>query len=94
VIRDALVVVESRDAVLAPPPSGAVELRRAMETGIVTPDCIHVEIGEIVAGLAEGRRDDHAITLYKSVGVAAQDAAATTLVLQAAAGYNHWGRAL
>jgi ornithine cyclodeaminase len=85
VIRDALVVVESRDAVLAPPPSGAVELRRAMETGIVTPNCIHAEIGEIVAGLAEGRRDDHAITLYKSVGVAVQDAAATRLVLQAAA---------
>jgi alanine dehydrogenase len=85
VVRDALVVVESRDAVLASPPSGAVELRRAIEAGIVTLDCIHAEIGEIIAGIAEGRRDDHAITLYKSVGVAVQDAAATALVLQAAA---------
>lgn len=40
---------------------------------------------EIVAAAAEGRRDDGAVTLYKSVGVAVQDAAATTLVLQAAA---------
>ena len=85
VIRDALVVVESRDAVLAPPPSGSIELRRAIEAGIVVPDFIHAEIGEIVAGIAEGRGDDQAITLYKSIGVAVQDAAATALVLQAAA---------
>jgi ornithine cyclodeaminase len=85
VIRDALVVVESRAAVLAPPPSGAVELRRALEAGLVTSDCIHAEIGEIVAGTIVGRRDDQAITLYKSVGVAVQDAAAASLVLRAAA---------
>ena len=83
-IRDALVVVESRDAVLAPPPSGAVEIRRAIEAGVVSPDCIHAEIGEIVAGTAQGRRDDETITLYKSVGVAVQDAAASMLVLRAA----------
>ncbi|MCU1377100.1 MAG: ornithine cyclodeaminase [Acidimicrobiales bacterium] len=85
VLRDALIVVESRDAVLAPMPSGAVEIRRAIEAGIVTAECIHAEIGEIVAGTAEGRRDDQAITLYKSVGVAVQDAAAAALVLRAAA---------
>jgi ornithine cyclodeaminase len=84
-IRDALVVVESRDAVLAPPPSGAIELRRAIEAGIVTADCIHAEIGDVVSGDAEGRTDDQAITLYKSVGVAVQDAAAAALVLRAAA---------
>ena len=85
VIRDALVVVESRDAVPAPPPSGSIELRRAIEAGIEGPNFIHAEIGEIVAGHAKGRGDDQAITLYKSIGVAVQDAAATALVLQAAA---------
>jgi ornithine cyclodeaminase len=85
VIRDALVVVESRASVLAPPPSGSVELRSAIEAGIVAPDFIHAEIGEIVAGIAEGRRDDEVITLYKSIGVAVQDAAAAALVLRAAA---------
>ena len=84
VIRDAVVVVESRDAVLAPPPSGSIELRRAIASGIVAPDFIHAEIGEIVAGVATGRRDDEAITLYKSIGVAVQDAAAAALALQAA----------
>ena len=83
-IRDALVVVESRDAVLAPPPSGAVELQRAIDAGVVSPDCIHAEVGEIVTGTAQGRRDDQTITLYKSVGVAVQDAAASMLVLRAA----------
>lgn len=85
VIRDALVVVESRDAALAPPPSGAVEFRRAIGAGVETTDVVHAEIGEIVAGTAAGRRDEHAITLYKSVGVAVQDAAAAALVLRAAA---------
>jgi ornithine cyclodeaminase/alanine dehydrogenase-like protein (mu-crystallin family) len=43
-----------------------------------------VEIGELVAGIADGRRSDDEITLYKSVGVGVQDAAAAALVLAAA----------
>jgi ornithine cyclodeaminase len=85
IVRDAVLVVESRAAVLAPPPSGAVELRRAIEAGLVTADHIHAEIGEIISGVATGRVDADAITLYKSVGVAVQDAAAAGLVLAAAA---------
>ncbi len=84
-IRDAVVVVESRRAALAPPPSGAVELHRAVDAGIVTADHIRAELGEIVAGTATGRTDDDQITLYKSVGLAVQDAAAAALVLAAAA---------
>ena len=85
IVRDAVLVVESRAAVLAPPPSGAVELRRAIEAGMVTAEHIHAEIGEIISGVASGRVDPDAITLYKSVGVAVQDAAAAGLVLAAAA---------
>jgi ornithine cyclodeaminase len=84
-IRDALVVVESREAALAAPPSGAIELRRAIDAGVVTADHVHAEIGEIVSGKAAGRTNADEITLYKSVGVAVQDAAAATLVLAAAA---------
>ena len=83
-VHDAVVVVESRDAALAPPPAGAIELRLAIEAGLVTRDHIAAEIGEIVAGSQAGRTDDSQITLYKSVGVAAQDAAAASLVLDAA----------
>lgn len=83
-VRDALVVVESRDVALAPPPAGAVELRRAVELGVVPREHIRVELGELVAGRATGRTDDGQLTLYKSVGVAVQDAAAAALVLDEA----------
>ncbi len=42
------------------------------------------EIGEVAAGVAAGRTDRDQLTVYKSVGVAAQDAAAAALVLAAA----------
>ena len=83
-VRDSIVVVESRAAVLAPPPSGAIEIHRALEAGIIKPDHIHAEIGELVAGDRPGRSDATQLTLYKSVGVAAQDAAAAALVLESA----------
>ena len=78
-IRDAYVVVESREAALAPPPAGAIELHRAIEAGITDP--VDAELGSLVLGRDAGRPDDDAITLYKSVGVAAQDAAAASIVL-------------
>lgn len=83
-IRDSVLVVESRAAALAPPPTGAIELRRAIDAGIIGPEHVHAEIGELVAGTATGRTNDAQITLYKSVGVAVQDAAAAALVLAAA----------
>jgi alanine dehydrogenase len=83
-VVDAAVFVESRDAVLAPPPAGAVELLAAIEAGRIDRDHIRAEIGEVVAGAASGRSSPDQITLYKSVGVAAQDAVAAALVLEAA----------
>jgi ornithine cyclodeaminase/alanine dehydrogenase-like protein (mu-crystallin family) len=82
-VRDARVVVESRASVLGAPPSGAVEIRLAIEAGLIAADDL-VEIGEVCAGTAPGRTDDGELTLYKSVGVAVQDAAAAALVLDAA----------
>ncbi|HYV02607.1 MAG TPA: ornithine cyclodeaminase family protein, partial [Actinomycetota bacterium] len=81
---DSVLVVESRAAVLAPFPSGASELRIAIEEGVIAEDDIHAEIGELVAGVRPGRTSPDQITLYKSVGVAVQDAAAAALVLEAA----------
>jgi len=83
-IRDALVVVESRAAALAPPPAGAVELRRAIERQAIEASHVAAEIGQIAAGTAAGRTGGRQLTVYKSVGVAAQDAAAAALVLAAA----------
>jgi ornithine cyclodeaminase len=83
-VRDALVFVESRASTLAAPPAGAVELNRAISEGAITPDHIRAELGEVVAGTAPGRISSEEITLYKSVGVAVEDAAAAALVLRAA----------
>jgi ornithine cyclodeaminase len=82
--RDALVVVESRSAALAPPPTGSNDIAMAIAEGAMTPDHVHAEIGELVSGARPGRTDATQITLYKSVGVAVQDAAAAAMVLEAA----------
>lgn len=83
-VADALVVVEHRETVLQPFPVGAAEIAAAVADGAVAADDL-VEIGELVAGTRTGRTDDARITLYKSVGLAAQDAAAAAVVLAAAA---------
>lgn len=83
-VADALVVVESRDAVLAAPPSGSNDLREPIREGRIGPEHIHAEIGELLLGTKPGRTSPDQITLYKSVGVAAQDVAAAQLALTAA----------
>jgi ornithine cyclodeaminase/alanine dehydrogenase-like protein (mu-crystallin family) len=80
----ALVCVESRRAALAPYPAGAADLHEPIRDGRITAEHVHAELGELVAGTRPGRTADDQITLYKSVGVAVQDAAAAALVLRAA----------
>ena len=89
--RDALLVVESRAAALAKPPAGSNDIAMAIAEGAMTPDHVHAELGELVSGARPGRADAAQITLYKSVGVAVQDAAAAALVLEAAR-REHVGR--
>jgi alanine dehydrogenase len=75
-VRAGLLVVESRVA-LEPPPAGAAELQ-----GLDPADV--VELGEILAGDHPGRRTADEITVYKSMGHAAEDAAAARLVYERA----------
>ncbi|MGH2472685.1 MAG: ornithine cyclodeaminase family protein [Candidatus Limnocylindria bacterium] len=82
--RDALLVVESRAATLAPPPAGSNDIAMAIAEGAMTPQHVHAELGELVSGTRPGRGDPAQLTLYKSVGVAVQDAAAAAMVLEAA----------
>jgi ornithine cyclodeaminase len=77
-VADAKLVVESRASALAAPPAGAPELAG------VDPEDVHAELGELVSGARPGRTSTDELTLYKSVGVAVQDAAAAALVLSAA----------
>jgi ornithine cyclodeaminase len=80
-VIDALVCVESRRAALAPVPGGANDLIRPIREGLITADHVHAELGELVSGAKTGRTSAEQITLYKSVGVAVQDATAAALVL-------------
>lgn len=83
-VRDAVVVVESREAALAPPPAGSNDIAWAIREGLIQAGHVHAELGEIVAGTRPGRSDSAQITLYKSVGVAVEDAAAAALALKRA----------
>ena len=82
-VADALVVVESRASVLAPPPAGSNDLRVPIDEGVLDPGDL-IELGELVDRSARGRTSPEQLTLYKSVGVAVQDVAAAALVLAAA----------
>jgi ornithine cyclodeaminase len=83
-VMKALVVVETRAAALASGPGGANELRWPIRDGLIEESHIHAEIGELISGAKPGRTSAEQITLYKSVGVAVQDAVAASLVLEAA----------
>jgi ornithine cyclodeaminase len=80
-VARSLLVVESRAAALAPYPGGSNDLLWPIRDGLIDAGHVHAELGEIVDGSAPGRTDPQQITLYKSVGVAIQDAAAVSLVL-------------
>jgi len=82
VVRDALVVVESRAAALATFPAGSNDLLWPIRDGLIDERHIHAELGEIVAGSKPGRTTREQLTLYKSVGIAIQDAAAAAVVLR------------
>ncbi len=80
-IVDSVICVESRRAALAPVPAGSNDLTQPIRDALITPEHIHAELGELVSGAKPGRASAEQITLYKSVGVAVQDAAAATIVL-------------
>jgi alanine dehydrogenase len=75
-IRAGLLCVESRVA-FQPPPAGSFELQG------LNPDEA-VELGEVLEGTREGRTSDVQLTVYKSMGHAAEDAAAAAIVLERA----------
>ncbi|GHB66992.1 alanine dehydrogenase [Streptomyces cirratus] len=83
-IADALLCVESRQAALAPFPAGSNDLLMPIRHGVITAEHVHAELGELVSGSKPGRTSPDQITLYKSVGVAVEDAVAAALVVSAA----------
>jgi alanine dehydrogenase len=58
------------------------ELAGAVNAGLVTEGDV-TEIGEVLTGMAPGRPDDQAVTLFDSTGLAIQDLAICHAVLEA-----------
>lgn len=76
----ARVIADQREASMAE----AGDLLIPMEQGLIGPDHIRAELGEIAAGLKPGRETPDQVTLFKSVGLAVQDVAAAWEVLRGA----------
>lgn len=79
-IKRAMLVVDSRQAVL----SETGDIRKPIQAGLINEEHIYAELGDLVLGKKTGRQDSSQITCFKSVGLAVQDAAASTLALQTA----------
>jgi ornithine cyclodeaminase len=79
-VRRSEFYVDYRDAALAQ----AGELRAAISAGVVDADHIRGEIGDVLLNMAPGRSTAQAITVYKSLGIIAQDLAAADVVMRAA----------
>jgi ornithine cyclodeaminase/alanine dehydrogenase-like protein (mu-crystallin family) len=79
-VTRAAVYVDSRRGAL----SEAGDILIPIAEGRMSADDIAGEIGEVLAGAAPGRRDAQQITLYKSLGIVAQDLFAAEYVLRQA----------
>jgi alanine dehydrogenase len=56
------------------------EINVPLAKGVINKDMIWGEIGEVIAGLKEGRQSSKEITIFDSTGLAVQDAATAWLV--------------
>jgi len=76
IVKRSKVVADLTEACL----SEAGDLMIPIEEGAIGADHIHADLGELVLRRKPGRGDDEEITLFKSVGLAVQDAATAKLV--------------
>ena len=77
-IVNSLVVADSRESVLAEAGDLVIPINR----GLITENHVHAEIGELNNGTKTGRTSDDQITLFKSCGVAVQDAVSASIVIK------------
>ncbi len=75
-IKKSKVVCDEMNACL----DEAGDLIIPINEGVITKEHIHAELGEIITGKKAGRENESEITLFKSVGLAIQDAAIAQLV--------------
>jgi ornithine cyclodeaminase len=68
-VAEASYFVDSRESAVAE--SG--DLRAPLTEGLVGPDHIRAELGEVLLGTRPGRREESEITVFKSLGLGVQD---------------------
>lgn len=76
-VARATVAVEWSGAAETPPPAGALDLYGIAPLRLV-------QLGALISGVEPGRGNDEEITVYKSVGHAAEDAAAAAAIIAGA----------
>jgi len=69
---DAAIFVDRRESTL----NESGDFLLAMKEGVITPESILGEIGELITGVRKGRSSPSEITLFKSLGLAIEDLAA------------------
>jgi alanine dehydrogenase len=76
IIKRSRLVADSYEACL----KEAGDIMIPLQEGAITQSHMYAELGELIIGRKPGRTDDAEITLFKSNGLAIQDAAAAKLV--------------
>ncbi|MFH0895866.1 MAG: ornithine cyclodeaminase family protein [Bacteroidota bacterium] len=79
-VKRSLFVGDSREACFAE----AGDIMIPLKEGAITEDHFYAELGEIITGKKAARTDNKQITLFKSNGLAIQDAATAKLVYEKA----------
>jgi ornithine cyclodeaminase/alanine dehydrogenase len=80
VYRRARVIVDWREGAL----QEAQDLKEAIAEGAFNPTRIDAELGQLVAGMRPGRTSKEEITLFRSVGMALEDAATAAVAYERA----------
>jgi ornithine cyclodeaminase/alanine dehydrogenase len=80
IVKRSLLIADSYEACL----NEAGDIMLPIQEGVITADHIYADLGEIVTGKKPARISDEQITLFKSNGLAIQDAATALLVYQKA----------
>ena len=75
VVAEASLFVDRRESTV----NESGDYLSAVEEARIGPEHIRAELGEVLAGLHEGRADDAELTLFKSLGLAVEDLAAAEL---------------
>ena len=79
-IRNALVVVDSRESALIE----TGDIATPIKLGLITPMHIHAEIGEIINAKKYRHFSQDQLTFLKSCGVAVQDTVTAAIALKSA----------